>query len=222
MKTYKDYLSKVNQKETWNMIVIEGVVGVGKSSLMRHIAKQDYQAFEEPVVDNPILPKFYYDRKRYSFPLQIFFLNKRFKHIKEASQIEKSVLDRSIYGDAIFAKMLCHGGDMEAEEYAIYEELLENMLEHVARPKLMIYLEVSVEEAIRRIQKRGYDYEQVVERDYWKTLNNEYRAFFNEYSISPILKINVDDLDFEKNSDDLNYILGLINEKLAELDEQTI
>lgn len=222
MKTYSDYLRYVNQKETWNMIVIEGVVGVGKSSLMRHIAKNGYEAFEEPVVDNPILPKFYYDRKRYSFPLQIFFLNKRFKHIKEASHIHKSVLDRSIYGDAIFAKMLCHGGDMEDEEYAIYEELLENMLEHVAKPKLMIYLEVSVDEAIRRIQKRGFEYEQVVEREYWETLNNEYRTFFDQYTISPILKINVDALDFEKNSKDLDYIIELINEKLATLDETII
>ncbi len=218
MKAYRDYLSKINTKETWNMIVIEGVVGVGKSSLMRYIAKDGYQAFEEPVVDNPILPKFYYDRKRYSFPLQIFFLNKRFKHIKEASQIERSVLDRSIYGDAIFAKMLCQGGDMEEEEYQVYEELLENMLEHVAKPKLMIYLEVSVDEAIRRIQKRGLEFEQIVEREYWQTLNDEYRSFFDQYTISPILKINVDNLDFEKRPEDLEYILKLIHEKLKEID----
>lgn len=196
------------------MIVIEGVVGVGKSSLMRHIAKEGYVAFEEPVVDNPILPKFYHDRKRYSFPLQIFFLNKRFKHIKQASQIENSVLDRSIYGDAIFAKMLANGGDMEFEEYQIYEELLENMLEHVAAPKLMVYLEVGVDEAVRRIQKRGFDYEQIVEREYWETLNHEYQLFFDNYSISPILKINVDHLDFQERPEDLQYILELINERL--------
>ncbi|HHX52256.1 MAG TPA: deoxynucleoside kinase [Erysipelothrix sp.] len=199
------------------MIVIEGVVGVGKSSLMRHIQKLGYETFEEPVFDNPILEKFYYDRKRYSFPLQIFFLNKRFKHIKEASKIEKAVLDRSIYGDAIFAKLLHLNGEMEDEEYSTYEELLENMLEHVVPPKLMIYLEVSVDEAIRRIRKRGLDFEQIVEREYWQNLNDQYSSFFNQYSISPILKINVDNLDFEKRPEDLTYVLDLISKKLEEL-----
>ncbi len=218
MRSYKELLSYIISKEIANMIVIEGVVGVGKSSLMRYIKELGYEAFEEPVVDNPILPKFYYDRKRYSFPLQIFFLNKRFKHIKEAAQQEFSVLDRSIYGDAIFAKMLHYNGEMEGEEYEIYEELLENMLQHVQPPKLMIYLEVSVDEAMRRIQKRGFEYEQIVERDYWQRLNDEYREFFNSYSISPILKVNVDHLDFEKNPEDLDYLLQLVKEKLDEID----
>ncbi len=216
--SYEELLGHVQKEEVWNMIVIEGVVGVGKSSLMRHLEKKGYVAFEEPVVDNPILPKFYADRKRYSFPLQIFFLNKRFKHIKMASQIDNSVLDRSIYGDAIFAKMLAKGKDMEEEEYLIYEELLENMLEHVAAPKLMVYLEVSVDEAIRRIKKRGFDYEQGTEREYWETLNSEYREFFNSYSISPILKINVDKIDFQERPEDLDYILKLVEDKLKEIE----
>lgn len=170
MKTYRELLRLINDKEHADMIVIEGVVGVGKSSLMRHIEKLGYQTFEEPVFDNPLLEKFYHNRKRYSFPLQIFFLNKRFKHIKEASKIEKTVLDRSIYGDAIFAKLLHLNGEMEDEEYMTYQELLENMLEHVKAPRLMIYLEVSVDEAIRRIRKRGLDFEQIVEREYWQNL----------------------------------------------------
>lgn len=86
---------------------------------------------------------------------------------------------------------------MEDEEYNIYTELYTNMLEHVVPPKLMVYLEVSVDEAIRRIGKLGRDYEQIVERAYWENLNAEYRDFFDQYTISPILKINVDNLDFE-------------------------
>lgn len=217
MKPYRELLSVINSKEHADMIVIEGVVGVGKSSLMRHIQKLGYETFEEPVFDNPILEKFYYDRKRYSFPLQIFFLNKRFKHIKEASKIEKAVLDRSIYGDAIFAKLLHINGEMEKVEYDTYEELLENMLEHVQPPKLMIYLEVSVDEAIRRIRKRGLDFEQIVEREYWQNLNDQYTLFFDQYSISPILRINVDNLDFEQNPEDLEYVLKLISDKLEEV-----
>lgn len=217
MRSYGELLSVINDKEHANMIVIEGVVGVGKSSLMRHIKKLGYTAFEEPVFDNPILEKFYYDRKRYSFPLQIFFLNKRFKHIKEACEIEKSVLDRSIYGDAIFAKLLHLNNEMEDVEYDTYEELLENMLVHVEAPKLMIYLEVSVDEAIRRIRKRGIDFEQIVERQYWQNLHDQYSSFFNQYSISPLLKINVDNLDFESRPEDLEYVLKLISDKLEEI-----
>lgn len=196
------------------MVVIEGVVGVGKSSLMNILATQGYEAFEEPVVDNPVLDKFYHDRTRYSFPLQVFFLNKRFEHIKQAKDVSRAVMDRSIYGDAIFARMLNLSQEMSDEEFQIYTELLANMLEHVHTPKLMVYLEISVDEAMRRIQKRGRDYEQIVEREYWEKLNAEYTNYFNEYELSPILKINVDNLDFENNAEDRDYVLKLINDKL--------
>ena len=200
------------------MIVVEGVVGVGKSSLMYILGEQGYTEFEEPVVDNPILDKFYHDRTRYSFPLQVFFLNKRFEHIKKAKDVENSVMDRSIYGDAIFARMLNLNEEMSDEEFQIYEELLINMLEHVQAPKLMIYLEIGVDEAMRRIEKRGRDYEQIVERAYWERLNKEYRDYFESYDLSPVLKINVDNLDFENNPEDRIHVLSLINNKLKELE----
>ncbi|WP_083553630.1 deoxynucleoside kinase [Clostridium intestinale] len=199
------------------MIVIDGVVGSGKSTLMNILEELGYTAFKEPVVNNPILEKFYYDRKKYAFALQVFFLNNRFKYIKEAAELENSVMDRSIYGDAIFAKLLEITGDMTSEEFDVYRELLENILEHVKAPKLMVYLEISVDQAINRIRKRGRDYEQVVERDYWETLNKEYTEYFNAYDISPVLKINVDSLDFENNLEDRKYVLKLIDEKLKEL-----
>ncbi|GKU27402.1 deoxyadenosine kinase [Clostridium folliculivorans] len=217
---YEEILKRIDRKGVWDMIVVDGVVGVGKSTLMGLIAKRGYVSFEEPVVDNPILEKFYYDRERYSFPLQVFFLNKRFKHIKEASSIANSVMDRSIYGDVIFAKMLCDKGEMSLEEFDLYKELLENMLEHVQPPKLMVYLEVSVDEAMSRIKKRGRDYEQVVERAYWEKLNDEYRKYFYSYDVSPILKINVDGLDFENNEKDREYVLGLIEQQLREIEEK--
>ena len=200
------------------MIVIDGVVGVGKSTLMNILAKDlDMVKFEEPVVENPILPKFYGDRKRYAFPSQIFFLNSRFGHLKEAGKVSGCILDRSIYGDAIFAKMLCKSGDMTNEEFAIYEELLENMVGHIKVPKLMIYLEVSVDEAMRRIKKRGRDFEQTVEREYWESLNEEYKSYFDNYNLSPILKINVDNLDFENNEEDQLRVLELIKNRLSDI-----
>ena len=200
------------------MIVIDGVVGVGKSTLMNILAEElNMLKFEEPVVENPILPKFYENRKRYAFPSQVFFLNSRFAHLKEAGKIEDCILDRSIYGDAIFAKMLCKSGDMTSEEFAIYEELLENMIDHIKEPKLMIYLEVSVDEAMRRIKKRGRDFEQKVEREYWESLNQEYKSYFDNYNLSPILKINVDNIDFENNKEDKEKVLSLIKTRLNDL-----
>lgn len=216
--SYSGILDKVNKERVYDMIVIEGVVGVGKSSLMRILGKEGYTEFEEPVVNNPILDKFYHDRVRYSFPLQVFFLNKRFEHIKKAKDVANAVMDRSIYGDAIFARMLNINDEMSDEEFGIYSELLENMLEHVQAPKLMVYLEIGVDEAMRRIQKRGRDYELIVERDYWQKLNDEYETYFSDYSLSPILRINVDNLDFENVEADRKYVMDLINAKLSELE----
>ncbi|CDM69304.1 Deoxyadenosine kinase / Deoxyguanosine kinase [Clostridium bornimense] len=212
---YKEYLKKIEGKESWPMIVVDGVVGVGKTTLMNILVEElGYTAFLEPVVDNPILDKFYYDRKRYSFPLQIFFLNNRFRAIKEASLIDKAVLDRSIYGDLIFAKLLMENNEMDEEEYNIYTDLFENMAEHLCPPKLMIYLETSVDDAIKKINKRGREYEKVVEKDYWLRLNEQYAEYFRDYNISPLLKINVDNLDFENNPKDREYVLNLIREAL--------
>jgi deoxyadenosine/deoxycytidine kinase len=201
------------------LIAIEAKVGLGKSTLMRIMEEEGFTPFPEPVIDNPLLDKFYHDRSRYSFSLQVYFLNKRFRHIKDAEKIENGVLDRSIYGDAIFAKLLHDNGEMSSEEFELYQELLENMLEHINPPKLMVFLDGSVDEAIRRIKKRGRDYELIVEREYWERLDKEYKSYFNQYKISPILKINVDGLDYEHNLEDRKYVLDLIYSRLAEIDK---
>lgn len=196
-------------------ICVEGVVGVGKTTLGRMIAKRyGITLYEEPVVNNPILDKFYHDRNRWSFTSQIFFLNKRFKMIKNAAKLEACVLDRSIYGDVIFSKMLVQDGSMSQGEFDIYEELLYNMLEHTQKPRLMIYLETSVDGAIAKIKKRGRDYEQIVPREYWENLDKNYREYFDNYNLSEIIKINVDNLDFLENEKDREYIFSLIDERL--------
>lgn len=221
MLSYKDLFDKVkfNPEERWNMIIIDGVVGVGKSTLMEILAKEyNMVPYREPVIDNPILEKFYYNRERYSFPLQTFFLNKRFEFIKKASTVDKSILDRSIYGDVIFAKMLNESKEMSNEEFAIYIELFNHMLDHIQAPKLMVYLDISVDNAMKRIQKRGRDYELIVERDYWERLNENYNNYFNNYNFSRLLKIDVNNLDFENNLDDRRYVLELINKELSKID----
>ena len=217
---YKDFFDRLQiQEETMKGIIcVDGVVGVGKSTLGKILSdRYNLFFFEEPVVNNPILDKFYYDKKRYSFPLQVFFLNKRFKMMKEAAELTNCIMDRSIYGDVIFSRMLIEDGDMTIEEFNVYEELLFNMLEHIKKPKLMIYLESSVNHAISQIEKRGRDYELIVPHSYWESLNAHYRNYFDNYNLSDILKINVDGLDFFNNENDRNYILNLIDDKINSL-----
>lgn len=219
MSYYKQFFNKINlnKTNTSKIICIDGVVGVGKSSLAEILAdKYGYKLYEEPVINNPILDKFYYDKKRWSFPLQIFFLNKRFQSIKEAEAYQNCIMDRSIYGDIIFSRMLAEDGDLTMEEFEIYEELLGNMLEHLKTPKLTIYLESNVENAISKIKKRGREYEKIVEYSYWEHLNKHYKEYFDSYNISDVLVINVDDIDFVNNLEDRAKVLDIIDNKLNE------
>ena len=196
-------------------INIAGVVGVGKSSLTNLIwDKWKFVPFREPVFDNPLLDKFYYDKKRYAFPLQVFFLNKRFEMCKKSLEYGSSVMDRSIIEDTIFAKMLRDSGDMDPYEYQIYRELFNNMMEHVVQPDLMVYLKVQPEEAVRRIRKRGREYEVKNDTDYWYTLSQNYNEFFYDYNWSKLLTIDCDDLDFVNNQNDQDYILNQIDKEL--------
>ena len=195
---------------------IAGVVGVRKSSLTNLIwNKWKFVPFREPVFDNPLLDKFYYDKKRYAFPLQVFFLNKRFEMCKKSLEYGSSVMDRSIIEDTIFAKMLRDSGDMDPYEYQIYRELFNNMMEHVVQPDLMVYLKVQPEEAVRRIRKRGREYEVKNDTDYWYTLSQNYNEFFYDYNWSKLLTIDCDDLDFVNNQNDQDYILDQIDGALG-------
>lgn len=206
------------KKNTPNQtIVIDGVVGVGKTTLMDLLHEElGYASFLEPVADNPLLDKFYYDRKRYSFPLQIFFLNQRFKMLKEAETFENpTLMDRSIYGDVIFAHLLNVNDEMADDEFALYVDLLTNMLDHIQPPRLMIYLQTTTDNALTKIQRRGRDYEQIVEYTYWDNLNKEYEAYFSEYNLSPLLTINVDNRDFLNNADDRKYVIDAVKEHLG-------
>lgn len=219
MSYYKDFFNKLNlgKINTSRIICIDGVVGVGKSSLAKILSETyNFELYEEPVINNPILDKFYYDKKRWSFPLQIFFLNKRFEAIKEAEKLNECIMDRSIYGDVIFSRMLTEDKDLTFEEFEIYEELLGNMLEHIKAPLLTIYLESNVENAVNKINKRGRDYEKIVDISYWQHLNKHYRDYFEAYNISDVLKINVDEIDFVNNAEDREKILKIIDKKLKQ------
>ena len=195
---------------------IAGVVGVGKSSLTKLLEDDGYTVFKEPVFDNPLLDKFYYNKPKYAFILQVFFLNKRFEMCKEANITKESVMDRSIVEDTIFAKMLRDSGDMSPYEYQVYKELFDNMIEHVDPPKLMVYLKISPEEALRRIRKRGRQFEIDNDKKYWYDLIQNYDNFFHEYKWSKLLTIEVDNLDFVNNKKDEEVIKQKIYDRLYE------
>ncbi|MBC2856734.1 deoxynucleoside kinase [Cetobacterium sp. 2A] len=198
------------------MIYIDGVVGVGKSTLAKIISKElEMELYKEPVYDNPILEKFYYDKKKYSFPLQVFFLNKRLEMVKDAHKKGRGVFDRSIYCDRIFADILNSDGDLIEDEYNLYLELSNNMFQYLPKPDLVIYLETTIENAIKKIKKRGREFELGVEVTYWEKLNKHYSEYFKTYSESKIIKVNVDNRDFINNENDRKFIIELIKRELC-------
>lgn len=225
------------------MITTAGVVGCGKSSMSTILAEQlGTKAFFEPVTDNPVLPLFYKGneilaKKRaegdqdatnpYAFLLQIFFLNRRFRMIKDAMRQDNNVLDRSIYEDALFSKLNADLGNMDPVEYKIYENLLDNMMEelpyaaHKKAPDLMVMIEVSYDTMIKRIKKRGREYEQVEVDpslvDYYKRLLKYYDDWKREYNASELLVIDGDKYDFMENLYDRKIVLTMIYDKLLEI-----
>lgn len=216
---YEQFFGKHILQESMNqqsLICVDGVVGAGKTTLGEILCNElGMEFFREPVDNNPLLEKFYHNQERYSFPMQIYFLNKRFKMLKQARKLGDCVMDRSIYGDVIFAKLLEMQGKMSFEEFELYEELLGNMLEHVQRPKLMVYLQVNVDTAIERISGRGRAYEQAVPRDYWELLNQEYENYFQSYNFSELLVIDVNEVDFRVAGEGQRKIVELIASKLG-------
>ena len=150
------------------VIVLAGMIGAGKSTYTALISEAlGSEAFYESVDDNRILEKFYEDPKRWAFSLQIYFLNTRFRSIKDAFKHKNNVLDRSIYEDALFTRINYEQGNMSEPEMDTYLDLLENMMEELdsmpkKSPDLLIYLRGSLDTVLERIEKRGRDYEPAV------------------------------------------------------------
>lgn len=195
-------------------IVVDGVTGVGKSSLVKIICEEyGLVPFSEMFEDeNRLLHKFFNDREKWAFPMQTNFLTNRFKQYCHAMKTGRAVMDRSIYSDRIFARMYLEYEYLKPEEYAVYNNLLEAMLEHVVPPRLLIYLKVGTDEAIRRIHRRGRPDEVEVERGYWDNLNRFYESNYRDYDLgTQVLTIPVDALDYVHRPEDRKYILELIS-----------
>ncbi len=209
------------------MIVIGGMIGLGKTTVAEMLAENlGSEVFYESVDDNPILPLFYtstqeeIEAKRYPFLLQLYFLNSRFKTIKDALRKDNNIVDRSIYEDWYFAKRNRDLGRISALEFEMYEKLLHNMMEELEglpkkAPDLMVYLKGSFETVLKRIQLRGRSYELDASLvSYYKFLWESYDDWvLHHYHASKVVIIDMDRYDV-RNELDRGEVINLIKQNL--------
>ncbi len=193
-------------------VAIGGNIGSGKTTLTRALSKHyNWKPLFEDVETNPYLQSFYEDMQRWSFNLQVYFLNSRFRQVVEIRRSGKNVIqDRSIYEDAyIFAPNLHAMNLMTTRDFENYISLFELMSSFLQAPDLLIYLKASVPTLVDQIQNRGRDYEESIRIDYLKSLNERYEAWINNYKLGKLIIFDVDHLDFTKPED-----LGIVFEKV--------
>ncbi|MBT6169332.1 MAG: deoxynucleoside kinase [Flavobacteriaceae bacterium] len=201
-------------------IAIAGNIGAGKTSLTKLLSK--YYKFEghyEDVLKNPYLDDFYDQMERWSFNLQIYFLNSRFRQIMDFDKNGKKIIqDRTIYEDAhIFAPNLLAMGLMTNRDFDNYKSLFDLMESFVKSPDLLIYLRSGIPNLVDQIHKRGRDYENSISIDYLSRLNERYEAWIETYDKGKLLIIDVDNLDFVKNKEDLKLIINKCDDSLKGL-----
>jgi deoxyadenosine/deoxycytidine kinase len=198
------------------VILIEGQIGVGKTTIGMIIEKRYgiplYRELANPDTLS-LLDRFYTDKTRWAFTLQIHFLNERFRMIKEIFRNGGGVLDRSIFGDRIFAEMLHEDGDMSDEEFNTYSTLLDNMLEHVQHPQLLIYLDSTVDTALERIKRRNRGLEAGIPRDYLESLNARYLDWYDGYTLSPKIFVNTEEFHVD-HPEELEPVITRIGEAI--------
>jgi|TARA_B110000046_G_scaffold50014_1_gene55760 deoxyadenosine/deoxycytidine kinase len=201
-------------------IAIAGNIGAGKTTLTKLLSKHyKFEGHYEDVVKNPYLDDFYDEMERWSFNLQIYFLNSRFRQIMDFIKNGKKIIqDRTIYEDAfIFAPNLKAMGLMTNRDFENYKSIFDLMESFVKAPDLLIYLRSGIPNLVDQIHKRGRDYENSISIDYLSRLNERYEAWTQTYNKGKILVIDVDDLDFVKNKEDLKLIISKVDNSLKGL-----
>jgi len=198
-------------------IAIAGNIGSGKTTLAGLLSKHyNWEAHYEDVETNPYLNNFYEDMQRWSFNLQVYFLNSRFRQIVEIRKSGKTVIqDRTIYEDAyIFAPNLHAMGLMSSRDFENYSSLFELMSSFIDPPDLLIYLKAGVPTLVSQIQKRGRDYENTIRLDYLKRLNERYNEWIDSYSSGKLLVIDVDNNKFSERISDLAEVIQKIDAEI--------
>ncbi len=215
-----DKTIKAVQKKDLKHIAIAGNIGAGKTTLATLLAERfDWTVHYEDVANNPYLEDFYQDMQRWSFNLQIYFLNSRFKQILDIQNGDHTVIqDRTIFEDAkIFAPNLHHMGLMTLRDYTNYNSLFETISSMFNPPDLLIYLKASIDTLVNQIQKRGREYEESIRTDYLRGLNEYYEEWIESYDLGPLLIVEVDKYNFADKPEDLDVISNIIAQRLADL-----
>lgn len=198
-------------------IAIAGNIGSGKTTLTTLLAKHyGWTPHFEDVDSNPYLESFYEDMKRWSFNLQIYFLNSRFRQVVDIRKSGKTVIqDRTIYEDAyIFAPNLHDMGLMTNRDFDNYLSLFELMASFIQAPDLLIYLKAEVPTLVRQIQKRGRAYESSIRLDYLQSLNDRYEKWIDNYIGGKLLVIDVNQVNFSDNPLDLGFVIEKIDAEI--------
>jgi deoxyadenosine/deoxycytidine kinase len=202
-------------------VVVAGNIGSGKTTLTKKLSeKLGWKPHYESVQDNPYLSDFYSDMSRWSFPLQVYFLNHRFNTHKQIETIPaSSIQDRSIYEDAnIFARSLFDQGKLDKRDYENYRSLYESMIQFLSPPTLMIFLRRSIPKLQERIIQRGRDYEQAIPVEYLTSLNKYYDEWYSNYNMGKSLIVDTDELDLLENEDHFDRLVKRICDSIDQKD----
>ena len=198
-------------------IAVAGNIGSGKTTLANMLSKHyGWEIQLEDNDDNPYISDFYEDMQRWSFNLQVYFLNVRYKNIKKIRENGKPVIqDRTIYEDAnIFAPNLHAMGLMSTRDFENYTSLFTSLNDMIQPPDLLIYLRGTIPRLVKQIQHRGRDYEDSIRLDYLKRLNERYEAWISTYNLGKLVILNIDELDFENDPNDANFVINKIEAEL--------
>lgn len=202
-------------------VVVAGNIGSGKTTLTKKLSERlGWKPHFESVQDNPYLADFYKDMSRWSFPLQVYFLNHRFNTHKLIENLPaSSVQDRSIYEDAnIFARALFEQGKLDERDYTNYRQLYDSMIQFLNPPTLMIFLRRSVPKLMERIKQRGRDYEQSIPVEYLTSLNEYYDDWYARYNLGKSLIVDTDELDLLDNEEHFNRLVKRIWDSIDQKD----
>jgi len=204
------------------LILVAGNIGSGKTSLTERIGERlGWRTAYESVADNPYLPDFYADMRKWSFHLQVYFLGHRAQqHVDLWEDPRSAIIDRSIYEDAyIFARALNHMGNLTELDYQSYRKVFDLVVKSLPTPSLLIYLKAPVTVLMERIQKRARNIETRITADYLTLLDSFYNDWINIFDLCPVLTLSTADLDFVNKTQHLDLVVQKIQEKLAGKEE---